>query len=80
MTEVQNEREREMVGEATRLFDLKRWHKGFKRGVPQQLDLCLLPGATTTGFSLDANSPKLTWPIPKHEIDVNKKLVQNPGY
>lgn len=80
MTEVQNEREREMVGEATRLFDLKRWHKGFKRGVPQQLDLCLLPGATTTGFTLDANSPKLTWPIPKHEIDVNKKLVQNPGY
>lgn len=80
MNEVKNEREREMIGEGTRLFDLKRWHEGIKRGTPQQRDLCLLPGATTTDFSLPANANKMTWPIPKHETDVNKKIAQNPGY
>lgn len=80
MSEVKNEREREMVGQGTRLFDLKRWHEGIKRGTPQDRSLCLLPGATTTDFTEAANSPKMTWPIPKHETDVNKKIVQNPGY
>lgn len=80
MNEVKNEREREMVGQGTRLFDLKRWHEGIKRGTPQDRSLCLLPGATTTDFTEAANSPKMTWPIPKHETDVNKKIVQNPGY
>lgn len=80
LAEIKNEREREMVGEGTRLFDLKRWHEGIKRGTPQQRDLCLLPGTTTTDLTLPANSNKMTWPIPKHETDVNKKVVQNPGY
>ncbi len=80
MNEVKNEREREMIGEGTRLFDLKRWHEGIKRGTPQNIALCLLPGATTTGLTIPANSPKMTWPIPKHETDVNKKIVQNTGY
>lgn len=80
MNEVKNERERELIGQGTRLFDLKRWHEGIKRGTPQQRDLCLLPGATTTDFTLPANANKMTWPIPKHETDVNKKIVQNPGY
>lgn len=80
LAEVKNEREREMVGEGTRLFDLKRWHEGVKRGTPQNRDLCLLPGSTTTDMVVAANSNKLTWPIPKHETDVNKKIVQNPGY
>lgn len=80
MTEVQNEREREMVGEGSRLFDLKRWHLDMTRGEAQQKDLLLLPGSTTTELSRPANDPRFTWPIPKHEMDVNKKLVQNPGY
>lgn len=80
MTEVRNEREREMVGEGSRLFDLKRWHLGMTRGKAQQEDLLLLPGSTTTELSRLASDPRFTWPIPKHEMDVNKKLVQNPGY
>lgn len=80
LSELRDERQREMVAEGTRLFDIKRWHIAMQRGTPQQEDLCLLPGATTTNMSVAADSPKLTWPIPKHETDVNGKLVQNPGY
>lgn len=80
MTELQNERQREMVGEGTRLFDLKRWHKNMERGEAQQEDLLLLPGPTTTQLERPAGDNRFTWPIPKHEMDVNKKMVQNPGY
>lgn len=80
MEELMNERQREMVGEGTRLFDIKRWHISMNRGIPQNRNLCLLPGTSTTDMIVDADSPKLTWPIPKHEIDVNPAIVQNPGY
>lgn len=80
MAELMDERQRELVGEGTRLFDIKRWHIDMKRGTPQNESLCLLPGASTTDMSVAADSPKLTWPIPKHEMDVNPKMVQNPGY
>ena len=80
MAELMDERQREMVGEGTRLFDIKRWHIDMERGVPQQETLCLLPGVGTTIMNVDADSPTLTWPIPKHEIDVNPAIRQNPGY
>ena len=80
MSELRDERQREMVAEGTRLFDIKRWNLAMKRGEPQAVELCNLPGSTTTGLTRPAGDKKLTWPIPKHEVDVNKKLVQNPGY
>lgn len=81
MAELKDERRREMVGEGTRLFDLKRWHEGVKRGEPQQLDLTVEPGQTqSTAMNRPANDPRLTWPIPKHELNVNPKIVQNPGW
>lgn len=80
MAEIQNERQREMVAEGSRLFDMKRWKLDMKRGEPQQADLCLLPGATTTALVKKANDNKFVWPIPKHEIDANPQIVQNPGY
>ncbi|MCI7120020.1 MAG: RagB/SusD family nutrient uptake outer membrane protein [Prevotella sp.] len=80
MTALKEERQREMLAEGTRLFDLKRWHMGIKRGTPQQRDLCLLPGTQTTDLNVPAGSNRMVWPIPKHEIDVNKKVKQNPGY
>ena len=81
MAELRNEREREMLGEGTRLFDLKRWHMGVKRGKPQQDDLCNLPGSTTT-TALDKayGDVRMVWPIPKAEIDANPNVQQNPGY
>lgn len=80
MQELMRERQREMVGEGTRLFDIKRWHIAMSRGVPQNRTLCLLPGSSTTDMVVEADSPRFTWPIPKHEIDVNPAIVQNPGY
>ena len=80
MTEIQNERTRELACEGFHLIDLKRWHKGFSRGIPQQRDLCSLPGASTTDMVVAADDPRLTWPIPKHEMNVNKQIVQNKGY
>lgn len=81
MAELRNEREREMLGEGTRLFDLKRWHMGVKRGTPQQEDLCNLPGSTTT-TALDKvyGDARMVWPIPKAETDANPNVQQNPGY
>lgn len=80
LAEIQDERTRELACEGFRLPDLKRWHKGFSRGVPQQRDLCSLPGSSTTDMEVPADDPRLTWPIPKHEMNVNKQMVQNKGY
>jgi len=80
MTDLMAERQRELVAEGFRLFDIKRWHLAMKRGETQQRDLCLLPGTGTTDMVVAADNNRLTWPIPKHEIDVNPQIVQNPGY
>lgn len=80
MAELMNERQRELVAEGSRLFDIKRWHIAMKRGEAQQRDLCMLPGSGTTDMVVAADNNKLTWPIPKHEIDVNPQVKQNPGY
>lgn len=80
MDEIMRERQREMVGEGTRLIDIKRWHIDMVRGEAQQEDLCLLPGPTTTSLTRPADSDRLTWPIPQNEIDLTDRIVQNPGY
>ena len=80
MQEIKNERSRELVCEGFHLTDLKRWHDGFSRGVPQQRDLCSLPGSSTTDMVVPADDPRLTWPIPKHEMNVNHQMIQNKGY
>lgn len=80
MAELKKERQRELLVEGFRLFDIKRWHDPMQRGEAQQRDLCLLPGSGTTDLSIPADDNRLTWPIPKHEIDVNPKVKQNPGY
>ena len=80
MAELMKERQRELLAEGSRLFDIKRWHIAMNRGDAQQRDLCLLPGSGTTGMSVPADDNRLTWPIPKHEMDVNPNMKQNPGY
>lgn len=81
MKELRDEREREFLGEGMRLLDLKRWHMGVTRGVPQKEDLCNLPGSeTSTALSKPATDYRFVWPIPQHEMDANPKMVQNPGY
>ena len=84
MNAIKAERHRELVGEGFRLTDLKRWGEGVKReNSVQDQNLVLYPGAeTTTGLSKDADDPRMLWPIPKAEMDVNPQLKgqQNPGY
>lgn len=81
MNEIKDERRRELLGEGTRLFDLKRWHQGVSRTSTQQDDLCLFPGSSiTTNLVKSANDPKMIFPIPKAETDANPQIVQNPGY
>jgi len=81
MNEIMDERHREFLGEGMRMLDLKRWHLGIKRGVPQQKEICAMPDADyTTNLSKPANDFHFVWPIPKHEIDTNPKIKQNTGY
>lgn len=80
MNEIMRERQREMLGEGTRLIDIKRWHISMTRGAAQQEDLLLTPGPTTTYLSRPADADRLTWPIPKNETDLTDRIVQNPGY
>ena len=76
MKEIKNERLREMAGEGTRIFDLKRWHEPMQRGEAQNADLLLT--TTPLNFSQPADANRMTWPIPKNETDLH--IVQNPGY
>lgn len=77
---------KEMVGEGQTLGLFKRFHKGFSGRPAQQKALeagMIMEGATPeyyTGKELSADSPFLNWPIPSHDIKVNKNLVQNDGY
>ena len=86
LQEVKNERQREFLGEGMRLFALKRWHDDIRRGTPQQMNLCNLPGqSNTTNLVVTyggttGNSLHYVWPIPQHEIDANPQIKQNPGY
>lgn len=81
MNEIKNERHREFLGEGMRLLDLKRWNLGVIRGEPQQEDICAMPGADySTDLSKPAGDYHFVWPIPRHEIDTNPQVVQNPGY
>lgn len=78
MQEIKNERQREMVGEGTRMFDLKRWHQPMQRGEAQ--DESILGFTATSYMTQPANANRMTWPIPKNETDLAKQIVQNPGY
>ena len=78
---IQKEWLRETVGEGLRMSCLKRWGIGFSNRTCQA-------GAYNAvnhgqGFdekSLPASSFYYQWPIPSHEMKINKNLVQNEGY
>lgn len=84
LSDIQDERHKELVGEGFRLGDLKRWGLGINRlDATQNESLVLQPGSvTTTALTKLANDIRFTWPIPKSEMDVNPQLKeqQNIGY
>ena len=78
---VQQEWFKETVGEGFRMSCLKRWGKGFSGRAPQAgAENVVQQGQYFTEKVFEANSYFFQWPIPSHELKVNKNLVQNPGY
>ncbi len=78
MSEIRDERVRELFGEGCRLWDLKRWHIGFTRDSGQDASL-VQPGYN---FTKSADDPEFLWPIPTAEIQANSKIEheQNEAY
>ncbi len=78
------EREKEFIGEGMRMSDIRRLGKGFKREADHQENSALNDIVVKTGQSLSyaADDHRLTWPIPKDELDANPNIKdqQNPGY
>jgi hypothetical protein len=77
ITEIQQERRRELFAEGHRLFDLKR------RGLPLTRT-GVERGAWNGAFvDLPIASDRFEYPIPQEELDANKALTaadQNPAY
>lgn len=71
LREVKTERARELCFEGFRLSDLKRWGDGFRRH-PQ-------PYTTSPDNELiiTPDNKRFTWPIPKHELEVNPNMKPN---
>lgn len=78
---VQLEWMRETIGEGLRKSCLKRWGIGFN-GRPMQPGAAniLLQGDAFDGKVFTADNYLFQWPVPAHEMKINKNLVQNPGY
>lgn len=78
------ERSLELIGEGTRLSDLRRWGKEFTRNIDYSninpgVNSVILP---TANVHYAADDRRFVWPIPSTEIENNPQLVgqQNPGY
>ncbi len=65
------ERRKELLFEGFRLYDLARYGRDIK-----DMD----PGTVNNHGNVEAGSYKFALPIPRHEMDANKKMEQNPGY
>lgn len=83
LTEIKEERVRELFAEGFRFYDLKRYNEGMQRSNPQVNSVVYMPGgATTTNLSKTASDFRFLWPIPQTEIDANPQIKnqQNSGY
>lgn len=82
LTEIKNERQRELAFEGFRLFDLKRWGEGIKRGVAQNnAALTVTPSSDFIGLDKPANFDKIVWGIPTNDIIINPNIrPNNPGW
>ena len=81
---IEEEREREFIGEGMRMSDIRRYGKGFQRKANHDENETLNAIIVKQGRArkYEAGDYRLTWPIPKAEIDANPHLAgqQNPGY
>lgn len=81
LSEIKDERFRELAFEGFRLWDLKRWREGFQRHDAQNLDI-INTGDKYNTLSVSANDAKFVWAIPVNDMTTNPSLAneQNPGW
>ncbi len=81
ISEIRDERRRELICEGFRMTDLKRWNVGFTRG-EMQYDTSTWLYSLNAAMSYDADDHRFVWPIPQSELDANPQIKgqQNPGY
>lgn len=78
---IREERTRELICEGMRLDDLKRWHLGFSRSTPQNINL-IETGPDYDQKTVAADNDKFVWGIPANDITTNPNIAgqQNPGW
>lgn len=81
---IKEEREKEFIGEGLRMMDIRRYGQGFQRYANhvENPDLDNVVVKMGQSLSYAADDYRLTWPIPKDEMDSNPNLAgqQNAGY
>lgn len=85
LNELKRERSRELAFENLRKGDLIRWGDFITRMQACLNDTYAAPIQTwmverAMTYYSNATARDVLWPIPSSEIDVNQKLVQNPGW
>ncbi len=81
LVNIQNEWFKETVGEGLRMSCLKRWGLGFNGRPPQEgAERIVMQGNVFVNKVFPASDFHFQWPIPAHEMNINKNLVQNEGY
>lgn len=81
MAEIEKERVRELIGEGHRLFDLKRWGKGFTRDYQMAVSDVLRGSKKIYQMTQPATNPKFVWPVPVEELHANTNFgEQNTGW
>jgi hypothetical protein len=77
---IKDERFRELAFEGFRLDDLKRWHEGFTRRLPQNTTI-ITTGANYEGKTIAADADKFVWGLPTNDVTINPNLKpQNQGW
>ncbi|MBO7198363.1 MAG: RagB/SusD family nutrient uptake outer membrane protein [Tidjanibacter sp.] len=69
ITEIANERVRELFMEGHRLQDIKRWGKLYNNGNGFSRTPQLHTLTEGSSISIKADDPRLVWPIPQHELE-----------
>lgn len=85
MTEIKNERTRELAFEGFRLWDMRRWGEDLTRKGSQKLEDGSAPFLGEPSFekmTRKADDNKFVWGIPSNDIKTNTNLAhqQNPGW
>lgn len=81
LSQILDERVRELMGEGFRMQDLKRFGQSVQRGAAQEADAIYMP-SSNEDFLRDISDSRVIFPIPQEEIDANPQIAgeQNPGY